>query len=193
MPAFSLKSLLRVAAIVVAGIAANSVSAYANTIYSFTLVPNTNGQVGGSGTITLATPIPTLTTDPEYYNFDANQNGPVNVNSDETTLVALSITLTNGDTYSFSNEDPGQNAQVSFSADKLQNFSFNDTTLQSLDLGGNTYTFQSSYQTAAVQGKIVFNATPQVAATAPEPSSLMLLGTGLLGVAGVGRRKLVGR
>lgn len=48
--------------------------------------------------------------------------------------------------------------------------------------------FNSPVTTMSTTGNIVYNYTPNTAAT-PEPSSIALLGTGLLGFAGVLRKR----
>jgi hypothetical protein len=172
------KALLRAAALIVAGLSLASASAHADTTYSFTL-DATSGGIGGNGTITFAAPLPYV------YGGSASTTDSVGAYTDKITGLNLSI---DGDTFTL-NDDAGAN--ISYSQDTLNNFSFysNLGVAPNINIGGTYYSFTTNVsQGPAAGGNVVFDFTP-LPATTPEPSSFVLLGTGLLTAAGVARRK----
>jgi hypothetical protein len=169
----------KIAVLAIAGMSFACASAHADSIYSFTLTPDHgSGDVGGTLLLTLATPIPLSGS------LSAEQGG--SISEFDTDITALSITMSDGATFSLNQENGVANA--SFFDDKLENLSFDDNDFPILPLigiGGDSYEFSTNSDfIGATDGTITFNGLE--VATAPEPSGVVLLGTGLLGVVGAG-------
>jgi hypothetical protein len=84
-------------------------------------------------------------------------------------------------TAAFSGSEFNGTTWVPFNGQLTETFNFNGGSVFSYNEDGNAYDFKSGTVTSAT------------ISTVPEPGSLVMFGTGLLGMAGVVRRKLVGR
>ena len=162
-------------------------AAYASTIYSFTLTPTT-GTVGGTVLVTFDNPVPAAG------NFDANTT-----DTDSTTtakITSLVVTLNDGDIFTLANSS--DQADIGFFNGTPNAFSYyaNSTVpllqLEAVGASNNQgYQFSSNGNFSGPgysAGTLTFNGL--AAAATPEPSSIALLGIGLLGVAGVVKRRL---
>jgi hypothetical protein len=170
-----LHSILATAALLSA-----SLAAHADPVtYDLTLTP-TSGVYGGTGSFTLAG-APTNNVD--YF----TTNG----------LEALSFTI-DGQTFSLANETPGNaaNTLVEFQSGNIWDITFAETigsglNSLTLDTAGN-YAFFYSNNGIEQESSGTFTDTPAPPnAVTPEPTGIALLGTGLLGLAGVVRRRFV--
>src|ERR1700674_208673 len=117
-----------------AGIAGTS--AYADSIYEFTLTPTSGPSVSGDVFLTLASPIPT-TANSSFSSNPGDQN-----NAFTTTLLQLMITMSDGTTYKLANG--GNNAEADFHTNGLgtiilDNLSFAvNSPLPTINLGGSS-------------------------------------------------------
>lgn len=182
------KNFLRVSALLLGGLATMCTSAYADPIYSysFTLTPYSTpvhpgdgDNVSGTLILGLAAPIPSTG----------------DLSGDQ--VVSLLATLSNGDVYTLANASAGT---VDFVNGVVNSFDYSVSAWPppyfTLDIenGHFAYEFQGDQNSQGsnyTAGTVIFNGP--VSAATPEPSSLILLGTGLLGIAGVARRKLLAR
>jgi hypothetical protein len=143
-----------------------------------------------------ASPAPNTTTNPQYgyYEFTSTitgltgtYNGSITVMADDTTEVLLTTTAGTSTLIPF-----GALIGDGHCADNVPNCSGPDTVNLSLLAGTDTLTFIVEQAGNGVAGTdpsgVDFDAT---LSNTPEPSSLVLLGTGLLGAAGMMFRKRV--
>ena len=170
-----LHSILATAALLSA-----SLAAHADPVtYDLTLTP-TSGVYGGTGSFTLA-------------GAPANNVDYFTTNG----LEALTFTI-DGQIFSLANETPGNaaNTLVEFQSGNIWDITFAETigsglNSLTLDTAGN-YAFFYSSNGIEQESSGTFTDTPAPpAAVTPEPTGIALLGTGLLGLAGVVRRRLV--
>jgi hypothetical protein len=114
---------------------------------------------------------------------------PTNTTGD--ILESLSFTI-NGQTFNLS--DATGNQFVQFTSGSLNAIQYAGTEKDgiftlSFDTSGLTFTYDDQDTGLSATGAISLNGAPITVGATPEPSSLALLGTGVLGAAGVLRRK----
>lgn len=166
------------------------VAAHADSItYTFNLVQTNGGDIGfsngqtvGTGSFTITSP----TSTPGSLNyFAANQNMP----NPADPITALSFTI-DGMTFNLANA--GVNTvEIEFSNNTLTTIGYagsqsnGGTFYFNTNLGTVSYNLSgpNTYDTGIISN------IQQVSAVAPEPSALLLFGTGALSLAGLTRRK----
>ena len=158
--------------IIAAALLTASIAARADVVYTLTLTDPSSSLYSGTGTLSLASA--------------PSASGVTNYSASQVT--GLSFTI-DGET--FAKSDPSATVStVQFLNGSLTDITFADAlgvTPNRFALQTTSgYAFYYNNELSAAYGSIT--ASPAIAAT-PEPSSLLLLGTGVLGVAGVIKRR----
>lgn len=154
----------------------SSLAAHASPItYNLTLTANAGSAFGGTGVFTVA-------------------SAPVSTGvSTFTTTTGLSVLsfLIDGQTFNLSNANSGSNPLVQFVNGTLNDITYAGQT----GVNPNRFAFQSTgayvfyYNNLQSVSTGTFTAALAPVAVTPEPTSFALLGTGLLGMAGVLRKR----
>jgi hypothetical protein len=173
-------SKILTALVLVLGLAAAPVAAHASPVtYDLTLTSITGTVAGGTGSLT----VDSVPNNIYAAFFEGGAAGSA--------LTALSFDI-DGDTFTLANSLGGANAI--FIGGSLSNITYagtlanNSKVTIALSSNGLTYAFFDQLTGAYSIGDIAATSAGNVAPV-PEPSTLMLLGTGVLSAAGVARRK----
>jgi hypothetical protein len=179
-------------ALAVAGaLAISPAFAHADTIYNLTLTPY-YGPAGGTGTLD-------LNSAPSASGLSVYLANPTTANTIESLNFSLDggqFTFNLGEADGTANTISTNGTQATFLNGALIALTYNANIASlsiTLDSGSLYYTFtDTANQSDSTSGYITQGAiTTSSPAAAPEPSSLIFLGTGVLGLAGVVRRRIV--
>jgi hypothetical protein len=170
------------ALVLILGLAAAPVAAHASSVTYDLLLTNIAGNVaGGTGS---------LTVDAQPGVFSVFTQG----GAAGSALTALSFNI-GGDLFTLADSAGGANAVFLnsnlFNIQYLGTLANNNKVTISLAANGLLYTFYDQLNGSISNGFISIStaAAPLETAHAPEPSTLLLFGTGVLSMAGVARRK----
>jgi hypothetical protein len=169
--------------VVLLGLAATPLAAHATPVtYNLTLTNSVGNISGGTAFLTVDS------TPNNVFALFTEGGAPGSL------LSALSFSI-GGDTFTLADSVGGANAV--FTGGQLSNITYLGTLAAggkvtiALSANGLSYAFDDELTSLYSFGVIDVDANVPPSATAPEPSTLMLFGTGVLGLAGFGARKLV--
>jgi hypothetical protein len=150
------------------------------TTFDLTLTPYNGSLYGGTGTLTL-NQSPSFTNPSEFYTIGGTDS------------LALTVTI---DSVTFTATGSGCTAEYTDGTlDSLYNCSFSSTnsqdSLSNIGLYGSSGGYQGTIAGASDGGSITISAASDPPPVAPEPSTWVLWGTGLLGIAIVMRKRLL--